>query len=134
MTDTTTQTQSRGQTQRTLSQKIQKLYKNHIGHAPGKVTCQIVSNTVTFLAEDSLTKLERLLLEGEKGDITSAKVDVEQVREDLDKALRPALIDILQTTLNAEVVDILSDTTLATGRTAIVVVLSETPHFSSNAQ
>jgi len=134
MTDTTVQTQSRGQIQRTLSQKIQKLYKKHIGHAPGKVTCQIVNNTVTFLAENSLTKLERLLLEGEKGGVASVKVDVEQVREDLDRAIRPALIDVLQATLKAEVVDILSDTTLSTGRTAIVVVLSEIPQFNPNAQ
>jgi uncharacterized protein YbcI len=74
------------------------------------------------------------VLEGEQGDVASAKVDVEQVREDLDRAIRPALIDVLQTTLNAEVVDILSDTTLATGRTAIVVVLSEIPQFNPNAQ
>ncbi|RZM82204.1 DUF2294 domain-containing protein [Leptolyngbya iicbica] len=133
MTDSIVQTQSQGQVQRTLSQQIQKLYKSHIGHAPGKVTCQITNNTITFLAEDSLTKLERLLLkEDKRDDGKSTQVNVEQVRDDLDKALRPALIEIVQTTLNLEVVDILSDTTLATGRTAIVVVLSDTPHFKSN--
>ena len=134
MTNTAVQTQSRGQVQRTLSQKVQKLYKNQIGHAPGKVNCQIVNNTVTLIAEDSLTKLEQLLLEGENAQGTPIQVDVEQMRSDLDKAIRPALIDTLEKILSVEVIDILSDTTLETGRTAIVVVLSEAPSFNSGDQ
>ncbi len=132
MTTTTTRTKTRGQTQRALSQKIQKLYKNQIGHSPGKVTCQIIDNTVVAISEDSLTKLEQLLMEGEKEDLTSAQVDVEQVRSDLDTAIRPMLINIIQETLLTEVIDVLSDTTLETGRTAIVAVLAETPDFSTN--
>jgi uncharacterized protein YbcI len=38
----------------------------------------------------------------------------------------------VQEILEIEVVDILSDTTLETGRTAIVVVLSEAPNFNVN--
>jgi uncharacterized protein YbcI len=132
MANTAAQTKNRDQLQRVLSQKVQKLYKNQIGHSPGKVTCQIVDNTVTLIAEDSLTKLERLLIDGEKDTLTSVRVDVEQVRDDLDTAIRPLLIEALQEILEIEVVDILSDTTLETGRTAIVVVLSEAPNFNVN--
>ncbi len=131
MTSTTTHPQTRGQIQRTLAQKIQKLYKNHIGHSPGKVTCQIIDNTVVAIAEDALTKLEKLLIEGEKDDLTPVQVDVEQVRSDLDVAIRPVLVDMLEETLSVEVIDVLSDTTLETGRTAIVVVLSDAPNFKS---
>jgi hypothetical protein len=47
-------------------------------------------------SEDSLTKLERLLIDGEKDTLTSVRVDVEQVRDDLDTAIRPLLIEALQ--------------------------------------
>ena len=129
MPSTTTRKITRGQAQRTLSQKIQKLYKNQIGHSPGKVTCQIIDNTVVVIAEDALTKLEQLLIEGEKDESTPVQVDVEQVRSDLDTAIRPLFVDVIQEILSIEVVDVLSDTTLETGRTAIVAVLAETPHF-----
>ena len=134
MTSTTTRTHTRGQIQRALSQKIQKFYKDQIGHSPGRVTCQIIDNTITVIAEDSLTKLEQLLIEGEKDKLTPVRVDVEQVRSDLDTTLRPALIDIIQETLSIEVVDVLSDTTLETGRTAIVTILAKAPDFSSNSR
>ena len=134
MTSTTTHPQTRGQLQRTLAQKIQKLYKTHIGHSPGKVSCQVINNTVVVIAEDSLTKLEKLLIEGEKDDLRPVQVDVEQVRSDLDLAIRPVLVDMLEEILSFEVVDILSDTTLETGRTAIVVVLYDAPSFKPTEQ
>ena len=132
MTSTTTQTNTRGQAQRALAQKIQRLYKNQLGHSPGKVTCQIIDNTITVIAEDSLTKLEQLLIEGEKDESTPVQVDVEQVRSDLDTAIRPLFVDVIQEILSIEVVDVLSDTTLETGRTAIVAILADNPDFSSN--
>lgn len=129
MTRTTAQTSTRGKAQRTLAQRVQRLYKNQIGHSPGKVTCQIIDNTVVVIAEDALTKLEQLLIEGEKDESTPVQVDVEQVRSDLDTAIRPLFVDVIQEILSIDVVDVLSDTTLETGRTAIVAVLAETPHF-----
>ncbi|MEM1292606.1 MAG: DUF2294 domain-containing protein [Cyanobacteria bacterium P01_H01_bin.162] len=129
MSSATTRNITRGQAQRTLSQKIQKLYKNQIGHSTGKVTCQIIDNTVVVIAEDALTKLEQLLIEGEKDESTPVQVDVEQVRSDLDTAIRPLFVDVIQEILSIEVVDVLSDTTLETGRTAIVAVLAETPEL-----
>ncbi|MEL6401596.1 MAG: DUF2294 domain-containing protein [Cyanobacteria bacterium J06626_4] len=129
MSSARTRNITRGQAQRTLSQKIQKLYKNQIGHSTGKVTCQIIDNTVVVIAEDALTKLEQLLIEGEKDESTPVQVDVEQVRSDLDTAIRPLFVDVIQEILSIEVVDVLSDTTLETGRTAIVAVLAETPEL-----
>ena len=129
MSSARTRNITRGQAQRTLSQKIQKLYKNQIGHSTGKVTCQIIDNTVMVIAEDALTKLEQLLSEGEKDESTPVQVDVEQVRSDLDTAIRPLFVDVIQEILSIEVVDVLSDTTLETGRTAIVAVLAETPEL-----
>lgn len=134
MTSTTTRTATRGETQRTLSQKIQKLYKNQIGHSPGKVTCQIIDNIITVIAEDSLTKLEQLLLENDNDESTPLRVEVDQVRSDVDVAIRPLLIDVVQETISIGVIDVLSDTTLETGRTAVIAVLAETPDFSSNSK
>lgn len=130
MNSTAAQTITRGQAQRILSQKIQKLYKNQIGHSPEKVTCQIIDNKVMVIAENSLTKVERLLIAGEEDELKNIQIDAEQVRSNLDAAIKPALIDIFQETLSATVVDILSDTTLETSRTAIVAILSNIPEFT----
>jgi uncharacterized protein YbcI len=126
----TTSLKTRGHTQRTLAQQIQKLYKKQIGHTPGKVTCQIADNTITVIAEDSLTKLEQLLIDGEKENLASMEIDVEEVRSGVEVAIRPLLIEMLQEILSIDVIDVLSDTTLETGRTAIVAILSEAPAFA----
>ncbi|MGF1459545.1 MAG: DUF2294 domain-containing protein [Leptolyngbyaceae cyanobacterium] len=132
MPTTTTLTTTRGQTQRALSQKIQKVYKNQLGHSPGKVACQIVDDKIMLVVEDSLTKVEKFLIQGDKDQAGGVKTDVERVRADLDTAVRPLLVEVIEAELSSTVVDILSDTTLETGRTAIVVILGNVPTFAPN--
>jgi uncharacterized protein YbcI len=51
----------------------------------------------------------------------------QQVRKDLDAAIRPQLQELIQDVLNVDVLDILSDTTLETGRMGIIVILAKKP-------
>ena len=50
-----------------------------------------------------------------------------QVRADLDQALRPQIKRLIEEVLQIEVLDLLGDATLDTGRTGIIAVLSRTP-------
>jgi uncharacterized protein YbcI len=110
---------TRGQLERTLSQQLQKLYRDNLGHATGKVSCRLFEDKLTIVVEDSLTQPEQLLLQE-----TDAQ-RVEQLRSDLDEAVRPKLISLIEDILDCKVLDLMSDTTLETGRTGFVIVLAE---------
>ena len=121
MTSTTSKKPTRGQLERTLSQQFQKLYREHLNHSAGKVTCQLFDDKLTIIVEDSLTQPEQLLLEESKSEI------VEQMRSDLDDAIRPKIIDLVEEILGQKVIDLMSDTTLQTGRSGVVIILSGQP-------
>ncbi|MGB3311698.1 MAG: DUF2294 domain-containing protein [Nodosilinea sp.] len=110
-----------GQLQRRLTQQFQRLYRERLNHTPGKITCQIFDEKLLFVVEDSVTKPEQLLVSEGQAELA------EQVRSDLATALRPPIIEMVETILDREVVDVLTDATLATGRTSVVIILSGPP-------
>lgn len=114
-------TPTRGQLERTLSQKIQGLYATHLGHRPSKVTCQLFDAKLAIVIENSVTQPEQLLIDQGQDELA------EQVRSGLDDAIEPKLANLIKEILQVEVVDLLSDITLHTGRGGIIAVLSDTP-------
>lgn len=122
-----TQITTRGQAERALSQQIQALYREQLGHQPGKITCQLFDEKLAIIIEDSVTQPEQLLAEGGRIDLA------EQVREDLDQAIRPQLKLLIQGVLGVNVLDLLSDATLETGRTGMIVVLETPPQVRPSA-
>ena len=110
-----------GQLERKLSQEIQAFYRHHLGHQPSKVTCQFFGSKLAVIIENSITNAERILLEEGKKDLA------EKVRANLDEAIRPELKELVERVTDVQIVDILSDATLNTGRTGIIIVLSQTP-------
>ncbi|MGC1309214.1 MAG: DUF2294 domain-containing protein [Phormidesmis sp.] len=113
--------QTVGQLEREVSQKVQALYKKHLGHQPSKVSCQIFDSKLAIVLEDSVTQPEQLLVEEGQTELA------EQVRSDLNLAMRPQIKELVEQILGVEALDILSDATLKTGRTGIIVILSKTP-------
>lgn len=112
---------TRGQLERLLSQRLQALYRDQLGHQPGKVTCQIFDEKVALIIEDSITPPEQLLADRGQADLA------EQVRSELDQAIKPGLKSLIEEVLGVCVLDLLSDATLETGRTGIIAVLEVTP-------
>ena len=100
---------------------MQALYKQHLGHQPSKVTCQLFGAKLAIVLEKSITPPEQLLME--EGNTELA----EQVRADLSQALQPQIEQLIESVLAVQVLDFLSDATLDTARTGIIVVLSKTP-------
>lgn len=115
------QQQTAGQLEREISQKVQALYKKHLGHQPSKVTSQLFDEKLAIILENSVTPPERLL--AEEGQIELAL----QVRADLNRAMQPQIKNLVENILQVEVLDTLSDATLNTGRTGIILILSDTP-------
>jgi uncharacterized protein YbcI len=118
---TTTSNPTRGQVERTLAQRIQALYREQLGHQPSKVTCQLSDRNLVIVLEDSITQPEQLLAH------TGRQELAEQVRSDLDDAIQPQIKELIEEILNVEVVELLSDATLETGRSGIIAVLTDTP-------
>jgi uncharacterized protein YbcI len=56
----TTPIQTRGQLERTLSQRIQAFYRDKLGHQPSKITCQISDRNLLIVLENSITPAEQL--------------------------------------------------------------------------
>lgn len=112
---------TRGQLERKLSQEIQSLYRRHLGHQPSKVTCQIFDAKLAVIIEDSITNAEQILIEEGK------KKLAEEVRSNLDNSIQPELRQLIENIAEVQIVDLLSDATLDTGRTGIIAVLNATP-------
>lgn len=112
---------TRGQIERELSQQLQALYREQLGHQPGKITCQLCDSRITIVVEDSVTQPEKLLVNDGREQLA------EQVRSDLDHAIRPKLIKLIEGILNVQVSDLLSDATLKTGNSGIIVILEQAP-------
>ena len=110
-----------GQLERKLSQKIQAFYRINLGHQPSKVTCQFFSSTLAIVIENSITNAEKILIDEGKTDLAS------KVRANLDDAIQPEFKQLIEEITEVEIVDFLSDATLKTRRTGIIVVLSKTP-------
>jgi len=112
---------TRGQIERTLSQRIQSLYRNQLEHNPSRVVCQIFDDKIAIVLEDSITQPEQVLVENGQEDLA------QQVRLELDEALQPQLKALIEEVVGVTVIDLLSNAKLDTGRSATVAILAESP-------
>lgn len=112
---------TRGQLERTLSQRIEALYRSQLGHRPTKVTCHLFDEKMAIVMEDAVTPPEQLLAKNGQEELA------EQVRDDLDRVLQPQLCDLIGEVLGVSVTEILSDAKLDTGRTGMIAILESPP-------
>lgn len=112
---------TRGQIERTLSQRIQSLYRNQLEHNPSRVVCQIFDDKIAIVLEDSITQPEQVLVENGQEDLA------QQVRLELDEALQPQLKALIEEVVGVTVIDLLSNAKLDTGRSATVAILAQSP-------
>ena len=112
---------TRGQLERSLSQRIQSLYRTQLEHQPSRVTCQIFDEKIAIILESSITKPEQLLLNSGQEELAG------QVRIELDEVLEPQLKALIEEVVGVAVIDLLSNAKLSTGRSATVAILAQTP-------
>ncbi len=114
-------TPTSGQIERSLSQRIQAVYKDELGVRPAKAVCQFFDQKLAIALEKVATPSEQLLLSNERVD--SAKV----LRSHLDIALKPRLIELIEEVAGVAVKTILSDTDLTYDVAGMIVVLEDVP-------
>ena len=114
---------TRGQLERTLSQRIESLYRSQLEHKPSKVVCQIFDEKIAIILEDSITQPEQILVNNGQQELA------EKVRSELDEALQPQLKALIEEIVGVNVIDLLSNAKLETGRSATIAILAESPQF-----
>ena len=114
---------TRGQLERTLSQRIESLYRSQLEHKPSKVVCQIFDEKIAIILEDSITQPEQILVNNGQQELA------EKVRSELDEALQPQLKALIEEIVGVSVIDLLSNAKLETGRSATIAILAESPQF-----
>ncbi len=112
---------TRGQLERNLSQRIQAFYRQQLGHQPSKVTCQLFDNKLAIILENAITPAEQILVQEGQENLA------DQVRSSLEEATHPQLQEIVEEILSVTVADMLSDSTLETGRSGIIAILNDAP-------
>ncbi|MEB3884619.1 DUF2294 domain-containing protein [Lyngbya sp. CCY1209] len=118
---------TRGQMERKLSQDIQKLYRQELGHQPQKIDCDISNDRICIVVEESLTQPENLLKNSGQKDLSR------EIRSKLDEAIQPQLKQLIQNELSIKVLDVLMDTELDTGRSGMIFVLESAPQLRPKA-
>lgn len=114
---------TRGQLERTLSQRIQALYRSQLQHQPSKVVCQIFDEKIAIVLENAITQPEQVLVNSGQEQLA------EKVRSELDEAMQPQLQALIEEVVGVAVIDLLSDAKIETGRTATIAILAEKPQL-----
>ena len=113
------------QVEQNLSQQVVVLFQTYLGHHLDTVACKLAEKSITIVAEDSITRLEKFLSQSDRYELAK------QVRVALLKALEPEIKLLIEEVLNVPVVDVMYDSVFDTGRTSIVAILAAPPNFSS---
>lgn len=116
-----------GQLERTLSQRLQALYRTQVGHRLDRVTCQIVDQKILIILENAVTPAEQLLANNGKEDLA------EELHANLNEAIRPQIIELIEEIVGVPVVDLLSDAKLETERTGMIVMLESAPQLNGRS-
>ncbi|MBV9385417.1 MAG: DUF2294 domain-containing protein [Chroococcidiopsidaceae cyanobacterium CP_BM_ER_R8_30] len=113
------------QLEQSLSQQIQVLYLNCMGHKPTQVSCQLLDQSLTIVVNDPTTAVERFLVASGKQQLA------EQVRASIHKAFQPQLKALIEEVLMVSVTDLLGNSSLQSGRTSVTAFLAAKPEANN---
>ena len=114
------------QLEQNISQRVIVLYQTLLGHQLNQVSSKLVDQTLTIIAEDSITPVEQFLAQSNQNELAS------QVRLSLYKALEPHLKFLIEEVVAVPVIDVLCNSAFDTGRTSIVAILAAAPDIGFN--
>jgi len=112
---------SSGERERILTQAVQSLWHRHLACRPQRVVCQLFSNSVAIIIEDSVTLPEQFLLANNK------TATAQMARQAIHKFMKAQLTGLLEQVLDQKVLVVLSDTALTERCTGITAILSAAP-------
>lgn len=115
-------------TQEQLEQKllkgIQQVYLKILGHQPQQISCKLLDKNLTVIIEDSITQPEQLLIDTGKGELA------QDVRTNIRLAFEPYLKSTIEEIMSISLTDLISKSSLDSGRTSIVAILAHAPELN----
>lgn len=118
-------------TQEQLEQKlltcVQEVYLKTLGHKPQQISCKLLDKNLTIIIEDSITQPEQLLVDNGKQELA------QQVRTNIHLAFEPYLKSTIEQVTSISLTDLISKSSLDTGRTSIVAIFSQAPELTSSS-
>lgn len=114
------------QLEQNLSKQVIVLFQTYLGHQLNRVSCKLVDKTLTIVAEDSITRLEKFLTQSDRHELAK------QVRVALLKALEPQIMSLIEEVVKVPVIDVMYDSVFESSRTSIVAILAATPDIVSS--
>lgn len=114
------------QLERNLAQNIKKLYREEIDHPPQKITCQLFSRYLAIVGDEALTPLEKNLWQYGKKSLS------EEIRLEINRIIKPKLIQLIENTIAVKTEEILSNVTFSSNKSGILVILSEPPQVRNS--
>ena len=112
---------TRGQIERNLTQRLQALYQEELGQRPRKVTCQFFDEKLAIVLEQITTPAERFLVTNERQDFA------ENLRLQLDAAIKPKVLSLIEEIAGVSVNTILINTDLNYAVSGIITILTSAP-------
>lgn len=109
------------QLEQSLSSEIELLYINKLGQEPSQVVCQFFETKLAIVLEESVTHLERLLIEADQ------PKTVYNMRAALNQALQVRISHLLEEMAGVAVIDCLSSTAFESRTTGLIMVLQDAP-------
>lgn len=110
-----------GQLERQLCQTLQAIYRQKFGHSVRKVTCNLFADQLAIVAEDTVTTIEKILLDNSQSDLADS------LRREIIKIFETQIKQTVANILQVEVIDLVSGSTLDSGRIGVIVFLNNVP-------
>lgn len=112
---------TRGQLERQLSQTIQSLYREKLGHLPSKVVCHLFSDKLAIVVEDAMTAIEKLLIENSRLDLA------ENMRSVVNRGFSLQVKQTINEILQVEITDLISQSCLDSNCLGMIAILDSAP-------
>jgi uncharacterized protein YbcI len=107
-----------GELEADITKQIIQFEKNYLGRGPVEARTHLLHDMVLIRLKGVLTPAEEKLLETREG-----KTLVKETRRQLFDTSRPAMNQLVNEILNANLIDLFSDISLDTGERVIVLTL-----------
>ena len=114
-----------GQLMRSVSQAMQQLYRDRLGHKVSKITCHLVDSKLLIWVENSVTRPEQMLLDSNSAQLPALSLSIKA-------GLKASTVEVVERCLKVEVLALLSDTSYEQSCTAMVALLSNPPQVRAS--
>jgi uncharacterized protein YbcI len=110
-----------GQLEREISNRVRSLYNTQLGQRIGKIICHFFDTQLAITIENSVTLAEQTLIRSGNHNLA------EKVRLDLDRIINPLIKNTIEEVIDNPVIELMSYTSLKSGRTAMTAILPQIP-------